>query len=287
MVSSSRPSSPRKTHASTPRRAKTPAITGAIRGSAQPIAWAPGRAGFVSGPRRLNEVATPSSRRGTAAKRMAGWNAAEKQNVMPASVATAATRDAGRSRRMPRASRTSADPDFEDAERLPCLTTCAPAPAATIAAIVEMLTDIERSPPVPTTSSRRPGTEILVARPSIAAARPASSSTVSPLARSATANPAIWAGDASPDRISSMAQAACASLRSVPSTSAVRTCGQVAAISGWRGRGSGAARRPTRPAGSGRAGAAPRPRPATRWPARRPGGARSAPGSAGTRRSRP
>ena len=32
VVSSSRPSSPRKTHASTPRAANTPAITGAIRG---------------------------------------------------------------------------------------------------------------------------------------------------------------------------------------------------------------------------------------------------------------
>ncbi len=54
---------------------------------------------------------------------------------------------------MPSDSRTSADPALDDAERLPCLTTGAPAPAATIAAIVEMLTDIDRSPPVPTTSS--------------------------------------------------------------------------------------------------------------------------------------
>ena len=69
---------------------------------------------------------------------------------------------------MPRASRTSADPDFEDAERLPCLTTRAPAPAATIADIVEMLTDIDRSPPVPTTSSSRPGTEMGLAAASIA-----------------------------------------------------------------------------------------------------------------------
>ena len=67
VVSSSRPSSPRNTQASTPRPAKTPAITGAIRGSAQPIACAPGRAGLVSGPNRLNVVAMPSSRRGTAA----------------------------------------------------------------------------------------------------------------------------------------------------------------------------------------------------------------------------
>ena len=64
VVSSSRPSSPRNTHASTPRRAKTPAITGAIRGSAQPIAWASGLAGLASGPRKLKVVPMPSSRRG-------------------------------------------------------------------------------------------------------------------------------------------------------------------------------------------------------------------------------
>ena len=60
VVSSSRPSSPRNTQASTPRAAKTPAITGAIRASAQPIAWAAGRLGLVSGPRKLKAVGTPS-----------------------------------------------------------------------------------------------------------------------------------------------------------------------------------------------------------------------------------
>ena len=214
VVSSSRPSSPRNTHASTPRPAKTPAITGAIRGSAQPIAWAAGRVGFVSGPRKLKVVPMPSSRRATAACRIAGWNAAEKQKVMPASPATSATRAGVRSRRMPSASRTSAEPDSDDAERLPCLTTVAPAPAATIAAMVEMLTDIDRSPPVPTTSSSRPGTEIGLAAASIASARPVTSSMVSPLARSATAKPAICTGVASPARISLIAQAAWVAVRS-------------------------------------------------------------------------
>ena len=50
VVSSSRPSSPRKTQASTPRCAKTPAITGAIRASAQPIAWAAGWPGWRAAP---------------------------------------------------------------------------------------------------------------------------------------------------------------------------------------------------------------------------------------------
>ena len=66
VVISSSPSSPRNTQASTPRWANTPAITGAIRGSAQPIAWAPGRAGFASGPSKLNVVPIPSSRRALA-----------------------------------------------------------------------------------------------------------------------------------------------------------------------------------------------------------------------------
>ena len=177
-------------------------------------------------------VPMPSSRRGTAACRIAGWKAAAKQKVMPASSATAATRSGGRSSRMPSSSSTSAEPDCEDAERLPCLTTRAPAPAATIAAIVEMLTDIDRSPPVPTTSSSRPGTESGVATAYIASTRPLTSSMVSPLARSATAKPAIWAGVASPARISPIAQAVCSALRSWPATSAVRTSGQPGSVTG-------------------------------------------------------
>ncbi len=227
VVSSSNPSSPRKTQASTPRPAKTPAITGACRGSAQPIACAPARAGLVSGPSRLNVVPMPSSRRATAACRIAGWKVAAKQKVMPASSATSATRAGVRSSRIPSCSSTSAEPDFDEADRLPCLTTRAPAPAATIAAIVEMLTDIDRSPPVPTTSSRRPGIESGVATAYIASTRPRTSSVVSPLARSATAKPAIWAGVASPDSSSPIAQAVCAASRSVPATSAPRTSGQL------------------------------------------------------------
>ena len=294
MVSSSSPSSPRNTQASTPRAASTPAITGARLRSAQPIAWAWGRAGLASGPSRLNDVAIPSSRRGTAACRRAGWKAAAKQKVMPASVATAATRSAGRSSRMPSASSTSAEPAIEEADRLPCLTTRAPAPAATSAAMVEMFTDIERSPPVPTTSRSRPGTEIGVARSYIASTRPVTSSMVSPLARSATAKPAICTGVAAPSRISPIAQAVCPAWRSSPATSAVRTSGQVVTgapgvrrVRTSRARGRAAGRRRPRRAGSGPAGAARRPRPATRWPARRPAAVRSAPGPAGTGRSRP
>ena len=110
---------------------------------------------------------------------------------------------------------------------MPCLTTRAPAPAATIADIVEMLTDIDRSPPVPTTSSSRPGTEIGLAAAYIASTMPVTSSTVSPLARSATTSPVSWTGVASPAKTSSMAHRACSVVRSSPATSVERTSGQV------------------------------------------------------------
>ena len=40
---------------------------------------------------------------------------------------------------IPRASSKSADPDFDDAARFPCLITLTPAAAAMIAAVVEIL----------------------------------------------------------------------------------------------------------------------------------------------------
>ena len=54
----------------------------------------------------------------------------------------------------PSASSTSALPDFDDTERLPCLATRAPAAAATNIDAVEMLNVCDASPPVPTMSSR-------------------------------------------------------------------------------------------------------------------------------------
>ena len=187
----------------------------------------------------------PSSRRGTAVCRIAGLNAAANRNVMPASVARAATRSGGRSSRTPSASRTSADPDCEDADRLPCLTTRAPAPAATIAAIVEMLTDIDRSAPG-ADDVEQPALARRSAWPARPSRRPVppTSSTVSPLARSETAKPAIWAGVASPARISPIAHAVWALVRSVRATSAPRTSGQVdmaesgQAVAGVRARSS-------------------------------------------------
>ncbi len=226
-VSSSIPSSPRKTSAETPRRARTAASSGASRASATPTARAFGAAGFVSGPRMLNTVRMPNSRRGPAACRIAGWNSGAKQNVMPTSSATSAICGAGRSSATPSSSRTSAEPHAEDAERLPCLTTRAPAPAATTADIVEMLTLWDPSPPVPTMSSVGPGTDSGTACAYMASTRPSISSAVSPLARSATIRPASRAGPAAPDITWSIAQAVSAADRSLRLSSAFSSSGQL------------------------------------------------------------
>ena len=50
---------------------------------------------------------------------------------------------------MPKASRTSAEPDLEEIERLPCLAMWTPPPAKTKAAVVEILKLKDLSPPVP------------------------------------------------------------------------------------------------------------------------------------------
>ncbi|OBG37833.1 hypothetical protein A5672_17285 [Mycobacterium alsense] len=63
VVSSSSPSSPCTTSTLERRPANTPAITSARSANAQPINPARGLAGLVSGPRRLNTVGTPTSRR--------------------------------------------------------------------------------------------------------------------------------------------------------------------------------------------------------------------------------
>ena len=55
----------------------------------------------------------------------------------------------------PAAASTSALPHCEETERLPCLATRTPAPAATNAAAVEMLNERDLSPPVPQESCQR------------------------------------------------------------------------------------------------------------------------------------
>src|SRR5262249_51937127 len=210
VVSSSRPSPPQKTIArSTPSSARVVAMRSAIDGPETPRPRRRTPAGLASGPRKLNVVGVPSSRRAGPANRRAGWYFGAKQNPMPASSTHRATPSGPRSITTPNASRTSADPHAEDAARLPCLATRTPAPAATSAASVEMFTVPDRSPPVPHVSTTGPpgpsrGMSTVCANRSMVRASAASSAAVSPLARSATAKPAIWASVASPARIAAM-----------------------------------------------------------------------------------
>ena len=139
---------------------------------------------------------------------------------MPTSANSASVAVAGRSITTPSASSTSAEPQAEDAARFPCLTIGTPAEAATMVAIVDTFTVCRPSPPVPTRSVTGPGMLIGVACASIDAASPDISAAVSPLARSATPNPAIWAGVAAPSMISFMAQAVCSAVSARPPMSA-------------------------------------------------------------------
>jgi hypothetical protein len=76
-------------------------------------------------------------------------------------------------------------------------------------------------------SSFSPVMEIGLAWDTMASTRPAISSTVSPLARSATRKPAIWTGVADPDMMVSMAHAVLSALRWSPFNSAEMRRGQV------------------------------------------------------------
>ncbi len=102
----------------------------------------------------------------------------------------------------PSASSRSAEPHLLVLERLPCLATAQPAPAATSAAAVETL-KVEGPPPVPAVSTRsaRP-LETGAASERIVRASPTSSGTVSPLARSAIRKAPVWTGSARPSMIS-------------------------------------------------------------------------------------
>ncbi|BBZ52144.1 hypothetical protein MHEI_38610 [Mycobacterium heidelbergense] len=201
VVSSSSPSSPCTTSTLDRRAANTPAITSARSANAQPIKPARGPAGLVSGPRRLNTVGTPTSRRMADACRYDGWNSGAKQNPMPSSARLRATCSGPRSMRTPSASSVSAPPDSDDDARLPCLTTGTPAAATTIDAMVDRLTVLTPSPPVPTMSTASPGIApggIGRAWRSMTSASSLTSAAVGTFIVIATAKAAIWAGLAAP-----------------------------------------------------------------------------------------
>ena len=156
--------------------------------SSTPISWRRAPAGLVSGPRRLKMVRHAEL-------------AAHRRDVLHGRVVTrreheadaarrrcsGSRRSGARSMRTPSASSTSAVPHLLVAERLPCLATVTPAPAATkrrrrrdvegAGAVAAGAAGVEDHVGVDVDASRR-------ARAS-ACARPAISSAVSPLTRSA------------------------------------------------------------------------------------------------------
>ena len=109
-----------------------------------------------------------------------------------------------------------AAPDLEDAARLPCLTTLAPAAEAMMAAVVEILIVWAPSPPVPTVSTARSVMEIGAECSYIWATSAPTSSLVSPFAFRESKNFLINSLSALPSRICFMHQATSAGSRSRP-----------------------------------------------------------------------
>ena len=137
---------------------------------------------------------------------------------MPASLGDARRpASGGASATTPSASSTSAEPELDDAARLPCLTTRRPVAGDDdrghrrdvdrVQAVAAGAHDVDRL---------GPGTSMRCACSSMTSASPRSSSTVSPLARRATRNPASCTGVASPVMTSAIAQRACSAERSSP-----------------------------------------------------------------------
>src|SRR4029079_475660 len=108
----------------------------------------------------------------------------------------------------PSAFSTSADPERDEIDLLPCLATGTPAPATTNAAQVEILNVPLASPPVPQVSMAPFGALTLIALARIARAAPAISSMVSPRTRMPISSDPIWASVPAPDIINAKASAA-------------------------------------------------------------------------------
>src|SRR3954453_10172497 len=148
---------------------------------------------------------------------MALWWLGANMKPKPTDSMHSATAPGARSIRAPAASSTSAEPHLLVAERLPCLATRQPAPAATNAAVVETL-KVGGPPPVPAVSTRSaPSTSTGVASSRMVRASPVISSTVSPLARRAISSAAAWASEALPSITSRSTRAAESAVRSSPS----------------------------------------------------------------------
>ena len=123
---------------------------------------------------------------------------------MPVSASTFSFCSGERSSAAPSASSTSAAPDLDDTDRLPCLAIGTPPAAATKAAVVEMLNEPTSSPPVPTISITAPFGSMCAPFSRMTSAHAVISVMVSPFMRSAVSSVAISISVAVPSIISCM-----------------------------------------------------------------------------------
>ena len=123
---------------------------------------------------------------------------------MPVSASTLSFCSGDSDRTTPSSSSTSAAPDLDETERLPCFATGTPPAAATNAAVVEMLNEPTSSPPVPTMSMTAPFGSMCAPFSRITSAQAVISVMVSPFMRSAVRSVAISMSVAVPSIISSI-----------------------------------------------------------------------------------
>ena len=123
---------------------------------------------------------------------------------MPVSASTFSFCSGVSDRTTPSSSSTSAAPDLEDTERLPCFAIGTPPAAATNAAVVEMLNEPTSSPPVPTISMTAPFGSMCAPFSRMTSAQAVISVMVSPFIRSAVSRVAISMSVAVPSIISSI-----------------------------------------------------------------------------------
>ena len=123
---------------------------------------------------------------------------------------------------IPKASNRSAEPDFDEAARLPCLTTLAPAAFVIIAAVVEMFIVFAPSPPVPTVSTARSVIFIGAQYLYICATKASTSCALSPFAFKPVRNAFISSLLAEPSKIWDIPQVTCSFERSFLSANAAK-----------------------------------------------------------------
>ena len=129
-----------------------PAITSVRLGEYTPTTIAFAREGLESGPNVLNTVRIPISLRTGPTYFIAGLKCGANINPIPTSSTHFSTTSGSAEILTPSASSTSPAPLFEEMERFPCFATLTPVELTTNAAVVDILNELDASPPVPTIS---------------------------------------------------------------------------------------------------------------------------------------